>query len=145
MFTFDFDNFLGIRPGGSVDRLRRELGRAFEYTAAADSFQEIPALNITQKEDSLVVTAELPGVTAEDLEITVLGNTFSLQGERKREPLEDGERYIRKERSFGKFERSIELPFSVDSDKVQASFAKGVLTVVLPQAERNKPRKIVVS
>jgi len=91
-----------------------------------------------------VITAEVPGVSADEIDISVVGETLTLSGERKPEDLEGGVRYHRRERGGGRFSRSIELPFRVDADKVEAAYDKGILRVTLPRAEADKPRKITV-
>jgi HSP20 family protein len=103
-----------------------------------------PALNIWSSEEGLVVNAEVPGIDVEDIEISVVGETLTLNGARKSEDLEEGARYHRQERGYGKFNRSVELPFPVDIDKVEATFKNGVLQISLPRSEADKPKKIVV-
>jgi len=103
-----------------------------------------PALNIWSSEEGLVVNAEVPGIDVEDMEISVVGETLTLSGARKSEDLEEGVRYHRQERGYGKFNRSVELPFPVDIDKVEATFKNGVLQISLPRSEADKPKKIVV-
>jgi HSP20 family protein len=103
-----------------------------------------PALNIWSSEEGLVVNAEVPGIDVEDMEISVVGETLTLSGARKSEDLEEGARYHRQERGYGKFNRSVELPFPVDIDKVEATFKNGVLQISLPRSEADKPKKIVV-
>jgi HSP20 family protein len=103
-----------------------------------------PALNIWSSEEGLVVNAEVPGIDVEDIDISVVGETLTLSGARKSEDLEEGARYHRQERGYGKFNRSVELPFPVDIDKVEATFKNGVLHISLPRSEADKPKKIVV-
>jgi HSP20 family protein len=92
----------------------------------------------------LVVNAEVPGIDVKDIDISVVGETLTLSGARKSEDLEEGSRYHRQERGSGKFNRSVELPFPVDIDKVEATFKNGVLHISLPRSEADKPKKIVV-
>jgi HSP20 family protein len=128
-----------------MDRLQREMNRVFEtfdrtWTPAAG----FPAMNVWMNEEGAVVTAELPGVNVKDLEINVVGETLTLSGERKPVELPKGAVYHRQERGQGKFTRTIDLPFNVDSGKVQATLEKGILRILLPRAEQDKPRKILV-
>jgi HSP20 family protein len=128
-----------------MDRLQREMNRVFEtfdrtYTPAAG----FPAMNVWMNEDGAVVTAELPGVNVKDLEINVVGETLTLSGERQPANLPKDAVYHRQERGQGKFTRTIDLPFNVDSGKVQATLEKGILRILLPRAEQDKPRKIMV-
>jgi HSP20 family protein len=92
----------------------------------------------------VVVTAELPGFNPDDVEVSVVQNTLTLRGSRTPEELKQGETYHRRERWNGKFVRTLELPFEVDHDKVEAQFRNGVLSIRLPRAPQNLPKKITV-
>ena len=104
-----------------------------------------PALNFHSEGDDGVVTAELPGVDPGDLEIQVVGRKLTISGERKIPEHGNDESFHRSERWHGKFERSIELPYNVESGKVEARVHNGVLAVTLPRAEADKPRKVAIS
>ena len=97
-----------------------------------------------KNEEKAVITTEIPGVDVKGVEINVVGNTISLRFERKPEELKEGEAYTRRERWYGEFSRTIELPFNVQIDKVNAKFSKGILYIEMPRAEAEKPRKITV-
>lgn len=129
-----------------VDRLQREMNRLFEnYNPQhVRSVAGYPAMNVWSSEEGLKVTAELPGLSTDDLDISVVGQTLTLNGLRKRDELPEEARYHRQERGFGKFSRSIQLPYAVDVKKVEATFKDGVLHIDLPRAEEDKPRKITV-
>ena len=105
---------------------------------------EYPPLNVWSNEEETVVQAELPGFAPEDIDISVVQNTLTLRGSRKPEELKEGETYHRRERWTGQLVRTLELPFEVDSDKVEAEFKSGVLSIRLPRAEEHKPKKIEV-
>ena len=105
---------------------------------------EFPATNVWVSEDNALVTAEIPGIDPSALEISVINDSLTLRGSRKAEDLKEGESYHRRERWSGQFTKTLELPFAVESGKVEARFAKGVLSVSLPRAEAEKPRKISV-
>jgi HSP20 family protein len=130
------------------NRLQGELERVFGRTglgelvkSSADSY---PALNVWEDNDSLFVEAELPGFDLTDLEIFVDGeNHLSIKGERQKPELEDAA-WHRRERGYGAFSRTVELPSDVDADKVTASLKAGVLTITLPKKEAVKPRRIEV-
>lgn len=129
-----------------MDRIQSEMNRLFEAyspvrTRVAPSY---PAVNIWSNEDGLVISAEVPGINTEDINISVVGETLTLSGARKPEDLGEGTRYHRHERGNGKFSRVIELPFPIDVDNVQATFKNGILDISMPRAEADKPRKIVV-
>ncbi len=119
--------------------LRRTLPRYGSPTAG-----EFPSVNVWAKEDDAIVTAEIPGVDPEDIDVTVIGNTFTLKGSRKTDDPTEGESYHRRERWSGNFTRSLELPFNTDADKVDAKFKNGVLYITLPRAEAEKPKKISI-
>ena len=139
--------FYSQNPWREIDRMQREMNQllqglpAFSSSRVAPSF---PAINVWLSEEGAVVTAELPGVKPEDLDISVVGETLTLTGSRQPEELKEGEKYHRRERRFGKFTRTFQLPFTVEANNVDAKFDKGVLHIALPRAEAEKPRKISV-
>jgi HSP20 family protein len=104
-----------------------------------------PAIEVFEKEDKFVVKAELPGMKEEDIDISVVGDTLTIKGERKAESEVKEEDYYCCERSYGSFSRSIAVPPNVDTKKIEASFEDGVLEVSLPKAPEVKPKKIAVS
>jgi HSP20 family protein len=116
----------------------------FNYPQKNISTGSYPAMNVWVDEESALITAEIPGVQKENLELNVTGDTLTVSGERKLEDLPGGARYHRQERKTGKFDRSIQLPYTVEVNKVKATFRNGVLEVVLPRVEAEKPKKITV-
>lgn len=104
-----------------------------------------PAFNIWTDDDGAVLTSELPGVAIGDLEITVSGKYITLKGSRKVAPEEEKVERIRRERPEGTFERTFQLPYAIESGKVDAKLANGVLEITLPRAENDKPRKVLVN
>jgi HSP20 family protein len=126
-----------------MSRLQREMGHLLGGTSAPIS--SFPALNLYAGDEGVILTAELPGIEADDLEISVLGETLTLSGSRNMGDAEEGVKYHRRERSQGDFTRTVELPFTVDSEHVEAKFSNGVLHILLPRVEEEKPRKITVS
>ncbi len=127
-----------------MNRLQREMDQLFDTVDRGSWPAEFPAMNLWMNDEGAVVTAELPGVDVKDLNINVSGETLTLSGERKLEDLPKDSVYHRQERSVGKFTRTIELPFSVDAARVQATLEKGVLRILLPRAEKDKPHKILI-
>ena len=102
------------------------------------------ALDVAERENEYVVKASLPGVDLNDLEITYTNNTLTIKGEvREEQELEEATYHLR-ERSYGSFARSITLPAGVESDKIEANYEAGVLTLRLPKAEEIKPKKIAI-
>ena len=129
------------------DRLRQEVNRLFNvFSPGTEPFvsRVYPALNLTDDGNNFYIRAELPGVKAESLDISVVEGQLLLRGERKIEPEEQKAGYHRRERESGFFRRTIALPARVDPGQVSASMKHGVLTVTLPRAEEAKPRKIGV-
>ena len=129
-----------------MERLRREMNRLFSTwprQSSGGTASGYPAMNVWTDEDNAVVTAELPGVVLDDIDITVEDDVLTLRGSRKPDEVE-GVTYHRQERRYGSFLRTFRLPFRVDAARVEASFAKGVLRIELPRAEEDKPRKITV-
>jgi HSP20 family protein len=102
------------------------------------------ALDVYENEESLVVTSSLPGVKPEDLEITITGDVLTIRGETKSEEKVEKANYLRQERRFGSFQRSVQIPGALQSDKAEASFENGVLTLTIPKAEEARPKTIKV-
>ena len=104
-----------------------------------------PAIEVFEREDKYMVKAELPGMKEEDIDISVVGDTLTIKGERKAESEVKEEDYYCCERSYGSFSRSIAVPSNVDAKKIEASYEDGVLEVSLPKVPEVKPKKITVS
>ncbi len=104
----------------------------------------MPALDVFEEKDDVVVKAELPGLGKEDLQVQITGNTLTLKGEKKKKEEVKQEEYYYCERSHGSFTRNIELPCEVKSDQTKASFKDGVLEVRLPKTEESKKKSIAV-
>lgn len=120
----------------------RVLGRSESQVGAAWH----PVVDVRETKDALEMKAELPGVTIEDVDVSVENGVLTLAGEKKREWEEnsEGEGFHVMERRYGRFERRFTLPRSVDSEKVSAHFDHGLLTITLPKVEKAKPRRIEV-
>ncbi len=103
-----------------------------------------PAVDIYETADAIVLTAELPGLRREDIEIQLRDNTLTLRGERKFEREVKDENYLRIERSYGAFQRAFSLPTVVQQEKIKAVFRDGVLEVTMPKAEEAKPKQVKV-
>jgi HSP20 family protein len=103
-----------------------------------------PALDLYEDKENLVITAELPGLKKEDIDISLHENTITISGERRNEKKYEGSETSRSERFFGRFTRSLSLPKTVKTDAVKAAYKNGVLTVTLPKAEEAKPRQIAI-
>jgi len=134
----------GIRdPFHEMERLQREVNKVF--TGAGQSLgREIPPVNAWVGEGDVIVAAELPGIDPAKVDVSVVGDTLTISGARETEALKEGESYHRQEREHGRFSRTIQLPFHVEAGKVEARYERGVLTITMPRAEADKPRKIAV-
>jgi HSP20 family protein len=136
-------------PGAfsEMDRLRREVNRLFsDFGETGERFfsRAYPAVNLSEDTENLYVRAELPGVKAEDLDVTVVEGRLVIRGARTIAKEQEGANYHRREREGGTFRRTMALPERVDPGRVSAALKDGVLTVTLPKAEEAKPRKISV-
>ena len=129
----------GHDPWGELEQEMDKVFRTFRGRTS-----EFPTVNVWANQEEAVVTAELPGMEPADIDLTVTGNTLTIQGERKTPEPGEGEVYQRQERSFGRFVRSVRLPFPVEADKVAAVSSNGLLKVTLPRHEATKPRQITV-
>lgn len=124
------DNFFGNEPVGNGEEIANRT-----WT---------PPVDIQETEEGFRLIAELPGLTKDDIQITLENNVLRLTGERKLEKDVRKESFQRIERVYGSFARSFSLPHQVDSERVTASFENGVLTLNVPKAEQAKPRKIAI-
>ena len=104
----------------------------------------LPAFDVSETEDEVIVKAELPGMDVKDIDITLTDGLLTIKGERKMEKEDKKENYHRIERQFGSFSRSLKLGTNVKADSIDAGYKDGILTVTLPKAEENKPKKIEV-
>ena len=146
-------------PFGSAERwdaframgdIQTEMNRVFDSfverpaTMAAGKRMWLPAVDVRETNDDFVLSFDIPGVTEKDVQLTITGDLLTVRGERcvPREVSEDS--YHRVERIYGKFERSVQLPMTVQTDKVRANYRDGVLEVKLPKAEEVKPREIKI-
>ena len=145
MFVRRSGNFWS--PWREMHRLRRDMNRLLADSAGdlgQGGARSYPAMNAWTNENEAIVTAELPGINPEDIDISVVGDTLTVTGDRQPDELENGKTYHRRERRYGRFARSFRLPFDIEVDKVDAIFENGVLQISLPRAEADKPRKITV-
>lgn len=127
--------------------VQREFTRLLETLDPLQNWRvgrPYPAINVYDSGDRYVVTAELPGMEPESLDLSLTGELLTLQGERRRPEGVADEAYRRQERYFGRWSRVVPLPGRVEGSKVTAGFADGILTVELPKAEDARPRRITV-
>lgn len=126
-----------------MDRMTRNLfdGRRRGYLPSG----VFPAVNITEDGDCYYVRAELPGITADAIELQVNGRNLSISGERRIESEGENARYHRREREAGRFSRVIGLPGDIDADTIEAKMVNGLLTIAIGKSEASKPKKITVN
>jgi len=125
------------------ERLRREMNQLFsDVPFDVHRAPAYPAVNVWTNTEGVIVTAELPGCAPEALDISVVGDVLTLAGQREAESCEEGGTYHRRERGCGNFKRTFQLPFDIEAETVDATFAHGVLHLTLPRAEASKPKKI---
>jgi HSP20 family protein len=124
-----FTTFFDTPTPGNSDSLRRWL----------------PAMDLVETDDEFVLKADLPGLSEGDVSIELEDNVLTVSGERKAEHQDKKEGFVRVERAYGSFRRSLTLPEGVDPEKVAATFDKGVLEVHIPKPEERKPRKVAIS
>ena len=124
--------------------MNRVFDESFNYTSSNTEDLHIPSVDMYQTENELVVKAVLPGMKPEDTSISVTGDVLTLRGETKQAQELKEATYHLKERRFGSFSRSLQLPVPVLTDKAQAEFENGVLTLVLPRAEEDRPKTIAI-
>ncbi len=138
------------RPFREVSRLRREMDRLWDdyFGGGRRGLKPLaefaPAVDVKETAEAVVVKAEVPGMEAKDINISVTGDVLTIKGEKKAEREEKEENYHLVERSYGSFSRSLVLPAAVNLDQIEAKYDKGVLTVTCPKKEEVKPKPIEI-
>lgn len=140
------------RPFEDLMSIQDELGRFFDeffgerlpVRTGKESPAWIPRVDISEKDDEIVVRADIPGMSKDDIKITLADNVLTISGEKKLERDEKKENFHRVERIFGSFQRSFYIPTNVDASKIAAAYKNGVLEVKLPKKEEAKPKEIPV-
>ncbi len=139
-------NLILRKPMNEVMTLREAMDRlfddAFTRPLGLSNLSDVPAIDMYQTRDNVIVKASLPGLKPEDVKISVTANMLSLSGEFKEETEQKDATYHLREQRFGSFERSVTLPTDVETEKANADFENGVLTVTLPKSEAVKPKTI---
>lgn len=133
-------------PLGSIDRVFENFWRGLGAPAAAASAGFVPRIDVVEREEDYLLTAELPGLEEKDFQLEVHGNVLTLSGEKRAEAEAEKQRGWRwSERAYGSFRRAVTLPVEVAADKASASYRNGVLTVTIPKAEHARVRHIPVT
>ena len=139
-------------PFRDVEKLQNRINRMFEdsFGRSCDLDDEMslcawrPAVDIFKTENGIALSAELPGVSKENVSVEVKENILTLKGERLANQKIKEENYYRRERSYGKFQRAFTLPADVDSDKIKAEFKDGLLKIEVPKPEEHKPKTVTI-
>lgn len=134
---------LGFDPFAELRRVQSEMNRLFGGFTAATA-RDFPPVNIWLGENSVVVTAELPGVTREEVNLSLQDDVLTLAGKREPRTHQEDVSWQRRERAYGTFSRAIQLPFRVDPETVQARFNNGILEIELQRLEADRPKKIEI-
>ncbi len=143
-------NIVKYDPFRDLRTLQDEMNRLFSGTFSRDSQDEVlrgawsPSVDIFENKNEIVLEAELPGMSAEDVNISIENNVLTLHGERRFEKKDEGDNFHRVERSYGSFTRSFTLPPTVSSENANAEFNNGVLRLTLAKREEAKPRRIEI-
>jgi HSP20 family protein len=133
---------LGFDPFVELRQMQSEMNRLFSGFAPAA--RDFPPINIWLGDNSVVVTSELPGVTRDDVTISLQEDVLTLGGARQPKPEQQDVNWQRRERAYGTFSRAIQLPFRVEPEKVQARFNNGILEIELERLEADRPKKIEI-
>ena len=134
-------------PFTGLAELHDEVNRLFGATLSRQSGFDVafsPAIDVAVEKDNVIVSADLPGLTRDDVSVTLQDNYLTIKGEKKQETEKKETNYFLSERVHGSFTRVIELPVAVDAAKIDARFKDGVLQVMLPKTEEAKPKQIEV-
>jgi HSP20 family protein len=143
------------RPTRDLTGIREEMNRLFddfftgwprlERRGGLLEGEWAPSVDVAETDEDVVVTAELPGVKQEDVDISIINDVLTLKGEKKEEKEVKKENYHRIERSYGGFQRSVSLPTGVQADKAKAKYKDGVLRITIPKVEEAKPKQIKIN
>ena len=142
------------RPARDLLGIRDEMDRLFDeffgnlpeqFGGEGGQGMWVPAVDISETDRELIVTAEVPGAKKDDIKISVHDNTLTIKGEKKQEKETKEENFHRIERSYGAFQRTFTLPTIVDASKIKATYKDGVLKIRLPKKEEAKPKEIPIS
>ena len=137
------------KAGNPLARLHSEMDDLFDgFFRGLDrpfaGYKAWPAIDVAERDDAIVVRAEVPGTKPDDIDISVYGNTLTISGEKKDTKEEKNKGYYHVESTYGSFRRDVNLPTDVDSAKGEAAYKDGVLSITLPKAEVSKAVKIKV-
>ena len=143
---------LATRPIQDLFSIHNEMSRLFDnwykpgrYRAEGESLDWMPVVDILEANEHVEIRAEMPGLSEQDVQLSVTDDVLTLKGEKTQENDEKDQKYHRVERSYGRFQRSFTLPANLNPEAIRAKFTNGVLTVSIPKAEEVKPKEIQIS
>jgi HSP20 family protein len=136
-------------PLRDFSSLRNEMERVFDRMLGHYPRERVeglwaPLVDVEETKDNIVARVELPGMKKEDIKVTLTNNMLTISGERKHQTEEKSKTYYRIERSYGKFQRTVELPSEVVADKAKANYKDGILELVIPKSEKAKEKEIAI-
>ncbi len=143
-------NLIRFSPHTEMRHLQREIDSLFENifpvrnSDNTDSVAWSPRVDLSETEDAYIVHADVPGMKKDEIEINYQDGTLTVSGERRMEETQEDKKFVRVERSYGRFYRAFTLPQTVRTQDITADFEDGVLTIVVPKAEESKPRRIEI-
>ncbi len=135
MYTYNIFN--------DMIKLRTVFDDFFEHKTGYEASREFPPVQIKEGNDQITIHALVPGISSENIDIQLVDDNIVISGNKKEDY--DNQQYIRKERLFGEFKKSIKLPYRVKHDEIKADLANGVLTITLSKSEDAKPKKIEIN
>ncbi|MBA2629519.1 MAG: Hsp20/alpha crystallin family protein [Thermoleophilaceae bacterium] len=133
-----------VKPQPFTREVDRLFDAFFGVGGERDSRRWVPAMDLVEADDHFVLKADLPGLAEDDVAIEVQDGTLTLTGERSGEDVGEGGGWVRIERAYGGFSRSLTLPDGVDADGIVADFDRGVLTIQIPKPAERKPRRVEI-
>ena len=142
-------SLIRFSPSTEIRSLQREIDRMFDSVLPrgngdADQAVWAPRVDLAETENSYLIHLDVPGMKKDELEVSFQDGSLTVCGERRQRASEEEANFVRVERRFGRFYRSFDLPKTVDSAKIEASYEDGVLTVAVPKAEESKPRTVQI-
>ena len=143
---------LATRPIQDLFSIHNEMGRLFDnwykparYRAEGENLDWLPVVDILEANEHVEIRAEIPGLSEQDVQVSVTDDVLTLKGEKTQESEENDQKYHRVERSYGRFQRSFTLPANLNPEDIKAKFTNGVLTVSIPKAKEVQPKEIQIS
>ena len=143
---------LARRPIQDLFSIHNDMGRLFDqwyrparYRAEGETLDWMPVVDILEAAKHIEIRAEMPGLSEQDVQVSVTDDVLTLKGEKTQESEAQDKKYHRVERSYGRFQRSFTLPANLNSEAIKAKFTNGVLTIAVPKVEEVKPKEVQIN